>query len=149
MTGQRLHYDRIAPQARAALLGVEAYLRGSGLDQTIIELVKLRASQINRCGFCLDMHSKAARQFGETEQRIYVLDGWRESTLYTPREQAALAWTEALTNLPEAGAPDSVYEAMQAQFTEKEIVDITVLVAQINAWNRIAIAFRMQHPAAA
>lgn len=143
MGEQRLHFDRIAPQGYAALVGVETYLNGCGLDRGLMELVKLRASQINGCGFCLDLHSKTARRLGESEQRIFVLGGWRESMLYTPRERAALAWAEALTNLPAAGAPDHLYATMRSQFNDKEITDLSILVAQINSWNRVAMASGM------
>ena len=143
---ERLNYEKIAPAAIDALLGVENYVLQSGLEASLIDLVKLRVSQINGCAFCMDMHSKAARQDGETEQRLYVLNGWREAALYTPRERAALAWTEALTLLPESQAPDSDYEPLGAHFSDKEIVDLTVLIAQINTWNRLAVGLRRQLP---
>jgi len=142
----RLDGYKVAPAAIKALVGVETYIQGSGLEQGLIELVKMRASQINGCAYCLDMHSKDARRHGETEQRLYLLNAWRESRLYTPRERAALAWTESLTLVAETNAPDDVYDALKAQFTEKEIVDLTTLVGMINLWNRIAIGFRYQHP---
>ena len=143
---QRLDAYKIAPAAYKALVGVETYIQTSGLEHSLIELVKMRASQINGCAFCLDMHSKDARRAGETEQRLYLLNAWRESRLYTPRERAALAWTEALTLIAQSQAPDDVYAALKTQFTEKEIVDLTTLVAMINVWNRVSIGFRNQHP---
>jgi AhpD family alkylhydroperoxidase len=146
MTELRLPYGRIAPGARDAVLGVEKYIETCGLEKTLIELVKMRASQINRCGFCLDMHSKDARRRGETEQRLYLLSGWEESSLYTARERAALCWTEALTNVAETGAPDSAYQPLREHFTEKEIVDLTLLIGTINLWNRLGVGFRLQHP---
>ena len=106
----------------------------------------MRASQINGCAFCLDMHAKDARKAGESEARLYLLPAWRESPLYTARERAALAWTEALTLVAEKGAPDALYEELKRHFNEKEIVDLTVLIGTINAWNRLAIAFRNVHP---
>ncbi len=111
-----------------------------------MELVKIRASQINGCAFCLDMHTVAARKRGETEQRLYLLDAWSDSPLYSERERAALAWTEALTRLPETRAPDDVYQALKAQFTEEEQVTLTLLIVAINGWNRIQVGFRAVHP---
>jgi len=146
MHAERLLPAAVAPEAYQALAGVERYIRGCGLEHALVELVKLRASQINGCAFCLDMHTKDARQHGETEQRLYVLSGWRESRLYSPRERAALAWTESVTNIARSQAPDSDYQALRAHFTDKEIVDLTVLVGLINVWNRIAIGMRFIHP---
>jgi len=143
---QRLDAYKTAPGAYKALVGVETYIQGSGLEHSLIELVKMRASQINGCAFCLDMHSKDARRAGETEQRLYLLNAWRESRLYTPRERAALAWTESLTLVAQTQAPDDVYAEVKFEFTEKEIVDLTTLIGMINLWNRIAIGFRNQHP---
>jgi AhpD family alkylhydroperoxidase len=119
-----------------------------GLEESLMELVKIRASQINGCAFCLDMHTAAARNRGETEQRLYLLDAWRDSPLYSERERAALAWTEALTLLPETRAPDDVYRTLQAQFSEKEQVTLTLLIVAINGWNRIQVGFRAVHPVA-
>ena len=143
---QRLDAYKAAPAAYKALVGVETYIQNSGLEHSLIELVKMRASQINGCAFCLDMHSKDARRSGETEQRLYLLNAWRESRLYTPRERAALAWTESLTLVAQTQAPDDVYAEVKFEFTEKEIVDLTTLIGMINLWNRIAIGFRNQHP---
>ena len=146
MSMERLRYYEAAPGAVEAVRGVEAYLRACGLETSLIELVKMRASQINGCAFCLDMHSRAARKAGESEQRLYLLDAWEECALYTPRERAALAWTEAVTRIAETKAPDATYEAARAQFTDKELVDLTTLIGTINLWNRLAIGFRSQPP---
>jgi AhpD family alkylhydroperoxidase len=146
MTQQRLHTPKVAPDGYKALSGVESYLRQCGLERSLIELVKMRASQINGCAYCLDMHSKDARRAGESEQRLYLLSAWRESPLYTPRERAALAWTEAVTLIADTHAPDAAYDALRPHFSEKEIADLTILVGMINLWNRIAIGFRYEHP---
>ncbi|MGC2661243.1 MAG: carboxymuconolactone decarboxylase family protein [Bryobacteraceae bacterium] len=119
-----------------------------GLEESLMELVKIRASKINGCAFCLHMHTAAARKQGETEERLYPLDAWRESPLFSDRERAALGWTEALTLLPETHAPDNIYEALQAQFTEPEQVNLTFLIVAINGWNRIQVGFRAVHPVA-
>lgn len=145
MSHQRLPLNA-SPGAYAAVSGVEAYIQRCGLEPSLIELVKMRASQINGCAFCLDMHSKDARRRGETEQRLYLLNAWRESPAYTDRERAALAWTEALTLIAETHAPDDAYEQVRAQFDEKELVDLSTLIGLINLWNRLAIGFRSQHP---
>lgn len=137
-------YDA-APDAMNVMYGVENYIKNCGLEPSLFELVKLRASQINGCTFCLDMHSKDARRQGESEQRLYLLSGWRESSLYTPRERAALAWTEALTLVAETRAPGSVFAEMRKYFDETEATNLTLLICQINSWNRIAIGFRYQH----
>jgi AhpD family alkylhydroperoxidase len=147
MTQQRLASRQISPDGYKALVGVENYVRQSGLEQRLIELVKMRASQINGCAYCLDMHSRDARRAGETEQRLYLLDAWHETSLYTPREQAALAWTDAVTRIADTHAPDDVYEGLRSHFSEKEIADLTLVVGMINLWNRLAISFRNQ-PAA-
>ncbi len=138
---------QLAPDAYKALGGVEAYLHNSGLEHSLIELVKMRASQINGCAFCLNMHSADARKGGETEQRLYLLNAWRETTWYTPRERAALAWTEHLTKVSTDGAPDSAYNELAELFSPKEVVDLTLLIGQINLWNRIAIGTGMHPPA--
>jgi AhpD family alkylhydroperoxidase len=142
MDEQRLSAPKIAPDGYKALRGVEAYLHHCGLEKPLIELVKMRASQINGCAYCLDMHSKDARRAGETEQRLYLLNAWHEASIYTPRERAALAWTEALTHVAETHAPDDVYESLRPHFSEKEIVDLTILIGMINLWNRLAIGMR-------
>jgi AhpD family alkylhydroperoxidase len=143
---QRLDAYAVAPDAINAVRGIEAYIRGCGLEPSLIELVKMRASQINGCAFCLDMHSRDARKRGETEQRLYLLDAWREVPLYSPRERAALAWTEALTRVADTHAPDEDYAELRRHFSEKEIVDLTTLIGTINLWNRLAIGFRAQPP---
>lgn len=144
MTVQRLQYKKIAPQAYRAVSGVETYIQNCGLEKSLIELVKMRASQINRCAFCLDMHGRDARRNGETEQRFYVLNGWEESALYSPRERAALAWTESVTLVAATGAPDEAYAPLRQHFSEKEIVDLTVLIGLINMWNRLGVGFRLE-----
>ena len=121
-------------------------VENAGLEKSLLELVKMRSSQINHCAFCLDMHSKDARKNGETEQRLYLLNGWRESPLYSDRERAALAWTEALTLISETQAPDADYEALKQHFTEEEMVQLTLMIVTINSWNRIAVGFRQVHP---
>jgi AhpD family alkylhydroperoxidase len=143
---QRLDYRAAAPPAYEAVAGVEAYIRNSGLEHSLIELVKMRASQINRCAYCLDRHSKDARRHEETEQRLYLLNAWQEASVYSPRERAALGWTDALTLLPTTAAPDVDYEALRDHFTDREIVDLTVLIGLINLWNRLGVGFRLQHP---
>jgi AhpD family alkylhydroperoxidase len=135
-----------APKAFEGMRASEAYLHQSGLEHSLIELVKTRASQINGCAFCLHMHTADALKAGEDAKRLFLLDAWRESNLYTPRERAALGWTEALTKVSETHAPDEDYAALKAQFSEKEMADLTLLIATINAWNRIAIGFRNAHP---
>ncbi len=125
-----------------AMLGLAGPVRRSGLEPALLELVKIRASQINGCGYCLDMHTKDARAHGETEQRLYLLSAWREANCYTDRERAALAWTEAVTRLEHQDVPDPVYEQARAQFTEEELVALTLAIVQINGWNRLSIAFR-------
>ena len=149
MTTQRLRALNIAPEAYAALQNVEKYLEKSGLDRKLAHLVKMRASQINGCAYCLDMHSRDARKLGESEQRLYLLDAWHESSLFDARERAALAWTDALTRIDRTHAPDADFEALRAHFSEKEIVDLTVLIGMINLWNRVAIGFRNEFSASA
>jgi AhpD family alkylhydroperoxidase len=142
----RLNPYQVAPESMQPMIDFEQSIQSSGLERSLIELVKTRASQINGCAFCLHMHTRDARAHGETEARLYLLDAWRESPLYTDRERAALAWTEAVTLVAETRVPDDVYEIVRQQFNEKEIVKLTMLVAAINAWNRIAISFRSVHP---
>ena len=132
----------VAPQAYRAMAGLEIYLRGCGLEKPLLELVKMRASQINGCAFCLDMHWKDARAAGETEQRLYGLDAWEESPYYTDRERAALLWTDSVTRVAQTHVPDEVYEKVRPHFNDKELVDLTVAIATINAWNRLSIATR-------
>lgn len=138
-------YDE-APGAIAVMYGVEKYINDCGLERSLIELVKMRVSQINGCAFCLDMHSKDARKNNETEQRLYLLNAWRESSLYSARERAALAWTEALTSIASTHAPDAVFADLREHFTEVEMANLTLSICQINSWNRFAIGFRYQHP---
>ena len=140
----RIPFAKVAPGVVEAMLNLEKYLAGCGLEESLLQLVKMRASQINGCAYCLDMHSKDARAGGETEQRLYLLDAWREAPFYTERERAALAWTEALTKISESQAPDEVYEMVREQFKEKELVDLTLAIAAINSWNRFAIGFRSE-----
>lgn len=138
----RLDPRRAAPKAMQALLGVQTHVNASGLDHGLLELVKYRASQLNGCAWCMDMHTKDARAGEETEQRLYLLSAWRECPFYTERERAALAWTEAVTRLADGGVSDEVFAAARAQFSEQELVDLTVAVIAINGWNRINVAFR-------
>ena len=138
----RIDYRRHGQEALKSLLELEKYIANSGLDHKLIHLLKMRASQINGCAYCIDMHSIDARAGGETEQRLYELDAWRETPFYTDRERAALAWTEAITNVAQTHVPDDVYEEVKKQFNEKEIVDLTLVASVINTWNRIAIATR-------
>ncbi|MGI9387491.1 MAG: carboxymuconolactone decarboxylase family protein [Methyloligellaceae bacterium] len=137
-------YDA-APEAMTVMYAVENYIDNSGLEKSLIELVKMRASQINGCAFCLDMHGRDARKNGDTEQRLFLLDAWRESSLFSPRERAALAWTEALTSISSTHAPDAVFEDFADHFTNEEATNLTLVICQINSWNRIAIGFRYQH----
>jgi len=124
------------------MAGLEAYIRNSGLEPSLLELIKLRASQINGCAYCIDMHTKDARAGGETEQRLYGLTAWRETPFYSERERAALKWTEALTLISETHAPDEVYEEARKHFSEVEMVNLTMAIVTINSWNRLAIGFR-------
>src|SRR5579871_6690621 len=135
----RLNPYQAAPGAMKALMALETEVQHSGLDPTLVELVKIRASQINGCAFCLHMHTRDARARGETEERLYLLDAWRESPLYSDRERAALAWTEALTLVSTTHAPDADYAGLAPHFTDREKVVLTLLITTINAWNRIAI----------
>jgi AhpD family alkylhydroperoxidase len=139
---ERIHYTKVSPGAYHALLGLEKYLHECGLEERLLHLIKLRTSQINGCAYCLDMHWKDLRAIGETEQRLYSLDAWRESPYYSERERAALAWAESVTRVSETHVPDEVYEEAKQQFSEKELADLTVAVTTINAWNRLAIAAR-------
>ena len=142
---ERLDYKKASPGAFQAMLGLEKYVRQtSGLEHSLLELVKMRVSQINGCAYCLDMHSKDARAAGETEQRLYVLPAWRETDFYTERERAALAWAEALTQLAGHEVSDELYEQVHRQFDDKAIVDLTLAIIGINGWNRLAIPFRAE-----
>jgi AhpD family alkylhydroperoxidase len=138
----RINYSKYAPEAQKALYALERYIATCGLDHKLIHLIKMRASQINGCAFCIDMHSKDARAIGETEQRLYELNAWRETPFYTDAERAALEWTESLTLVSETHVPDEVYESVRKHFSEKEIVDLTLIAGMINLWNRLAISVR-------
>lgn len=139
----RLNIQKIEPAAYRAMSALEMYVRKSPrLEPALLELVRLRASQINGCAYCIDMHSKDARAHGENEQRLYALNAWRETPFYTDRERAALAWTEALTLISEDHAPDPVYAEVREHFNEEELVDLSLAIVAINGWNRLAIGFR-------
>jgi len=136
-----IDYRKAAPEGIAALLGLESYVRRCGLDAPLLELLRTRASQINGCAYCIDMHTKDARAQGEIEQRLYALPAWRETPFYSERERAALAWTEALTKIADNGVPDEDYKLARKQFTERELVDLSLAIIAINGWNRLAIPF--------
>jgi AhpD family alkylhydroperoxidase len=140
----RLDYRQFRPEPLQALLAMEKYLAGCGFEHKFMHLLKLRASQINGCAYCIDMHWLDARAAGETEQRLYSLDAWREAPFYDARERAALAWIEAVTLVADSHVPDAVYEEARNTFSEQELVDLTYLAVAINAWNRLAIATRAQ-----
>ncbi len=140
---QRLNYQTASPDAFRAMLQMEKQVHHSGLEASLLELVKTLASQLNGCAWCLDMHTKDARAAGESEQRLYLLAAWRDAPIYTPRERAALAWTEAVTQLAAArDVPDAVYEEARRHFDEKALVDLTLAIIAINGWNRLNVAFR-------
>ena len=138
----RMNFHQAAPDTIKALSTLEAQVQSSGLEQSLIELIKTRASQINGCAYCINMHAEDARKRGETEQRLHFLNAWREAPVYTDRERAALAWTEAVTLISETHAPDDVYAEVRMHFSDAETVNLTMLIATINAWNRLAISFR-------
>ena len=142
MRPMRLDYRRVLPAAGRAMTQLERVIDASGLEPKLRELVKLRASQINGCAYCVDMHTKDARAIGEDEQRLHLVAVWREAPVFTTRERAALAWTEALTLLSETGAPDDVYDAMTNEFDPAEQVALTLAIVAINGWNRLAVGFR-------
>ena len=142
----RLNPFKFAPDTVKAAQAFEQHLANSGLEQSLYHLVKTRASQINGCAFCIHMHTRDARAHGETEERLYLLDAWRESPLYSDRERAALAWTDALTLISETHAPDDVYDEVRKHFSEQETVNLTMLIGMINLWNRFAIGMRNVHP---
>jgi AhpD family alkylhydroperoxidase len=139
---QRIDYYSAAPKAVEAMRGLQAQVDASGLEHALIELVKTRASQINGCAYCVDMHTRDARKAGESEERLYALAVWRESPCFSPRERAALAWCEAVTLVSHDHVPDAVFAEARAQFSEKELVDLTFAVIAINGWNRLAVSFR-------
>jgi AhpD family alkylhydroperoxidase len=138
----RIEIGKVAPHAYRAMAGLQSYVTNSGLEPALLELVKTRASQINGCAYCIDMHTKDARSLGESEQRLYALAAWRETPFFSDRERAALAWAEALTLISESHAPDDVYQEARQQFSEQEIVDLSMAIVAINGWNRLAIGFR-------
>ena len=137
----RLDWRKISPEGMKAMLDLQHVVDKSNLDHKLLELVKIRASQINGCAYCLDMHTKDAIALGENPQRLHVVAAWREAPFYSPRERAALAWCEALTQISENGAPDSVYKEVESLFTQQEIVDLTIAIVAINGWNRFAVGF--------
>lgn len=139
----RLNAQKVSPAAYAAMVSLETFVRkASKLEPSLVELVRMRASQINGCAYCIDMHSKDARSEGETEQRLYALAAWRETPFFTARERAALAWTEALTLIAEGHVPDDIFESAKQSFSDEELVNLTLAVIAINGWNRFAISFR-------
>jgi AhpD family alkylhydroperoxidase len=140
----RIDITRVSPKATQAMLKLQKYVHDSSLEYSLIELVKMRASQINGCAYCLDMHSKDARAAGETEQRLYALNAWREAPFYSDRERAALEWTEALTLVADNHVPHDVFDVASENFTEQELVDLSLAVVAINGWNRLSIAFRAE-----
>ena len=142
----RVNFHQAAPDTINALRALETQVQGSGLEQSLIELVKIRASQINGCAYCINMHTQDARKHGETEQRLYLLNAWREAPAYSDRERAALAWTEAVTLISKTHAPNDVYDELRGHFSEAETVNLTMLIATINAWNRLAISLRAVPP---
>ena len=139
---QRINFVHTSPRGLQAMLGLQGYVNKSGLEHALLELVKMRVSQINGCAYCLDMHFKDARAAGETEQRLYLLNAWRETSLYSERERAALEWTESLTLVSESHVPEAVYAAARAQFSEEELVNLSLAIVATNGWNRLQIAFR-------
>lgn len=141
---RRIDLEDVAPGATRAMLALERYVRSSGLEPELLELVKLRGSYLNGCAYCVDMHTKDARARGEAEQRLYAVPVWRETPFFTPRERAALAWTEAVTELGRAGVPDALFEEVREHFTDAELVNLTMAVIAINGWNRLAVSFRAE-----
>jgi AhpD family alkylhydroperoxidase len=139
---QRLNYGKVAPEGIRALSELDAYVRSSGLDPRLIDLVKTRASQLNRSAYCIDKHTKDARASGETEQRLYALSAWQETPFYTDRERAVLAWTDAVTLVSQGPVPDAIYQEVRRHLSEKELVDLTLALVAINGWNRLGISFR-------
>jgi AhpD family alkylhydroperoxidase len=142
----RMNVYKAAPELMKALTALDSAVHAAGLEPTLMELVKTRASQINGCAYCIYVHTRDARAKGETEQRLYMLDAWRESTLYSDRERAALAWAESLTLISQNHAPDALFADTLAAFGEADLAKLTLLIVTINVWNRIAISFRSQHP---
>ena len=139
----RINAFTASPKAYQAMAALEQFVDSCGLERPLLELLKMRASQINGCAYCLDTHSKDARALGETEQRLYALNAWRDAPFYSERERAALEWTEAITLISETHAPDDVYERVSKQFSPEELTNLTLAIATINSWNRLCIAFRV------
>jgi AhpD family alkylhydroperoxidase len=140
----RIDYHYASPRAIEAMYGLQRYVNDASIEHSLLELVKMRASQVNGCAHCLEMHAKDALAAGETAERLLLLDAWREAPFYTPRERAALEWTEALTLVHEGHVPDEVYESVRQHFTEEELVDLSLAIVAINGWNRLAIGFRAE-----
>jgi AhpD family alkylhydroperoxidase len=141
---KRINPYKVAPGIYTAMAALQHYVNNCGLEASLFDLVKLRASQINGCAYCIDMHTKDARAAGETEQRLYLLDAWREAPFYSERERAALEWTEALAKITEGHVPDGVYIRVKAHFSDEELANLSLAIATINSWNRIGIAFRVE-----
>jgi AhpD family alkylhydroperoxidase len=141
---QRIDFTHVSPAVMKAMYGMQSTVDHSGLEHSLIELLKLRASQINGCGYCIDMHTKDALAAGETAQRLFLLDAWREAPFYTARERAALLWCETLTLIAERGAPDDVYEEVRKEFTDEEIVNLSLAIVTINGWNRFCIGLGVE-----
>lgn len=140
----RLNYNEVAPGALRAMMGLEKYVHQSDLESSLVELVKMRASQLNECAYCIDMHSKDARKAGETEQRLYALSAWRETPFFSERERAALEWTEALTKLSSTHITDELYDSVKKHFSDEEMVVLTMSIIAINGWNRLGVGFRSE-----
>lgn len=144
----RMNYREAAPELLKAVLALNGAVDRCGLERSLLHLVKLRASQINGCSFCVDMHSREARDDGESEQRLYLVAAWKESPLFSGRERAALAWTETVTRIADGGVPDALYDAARAEFSEEDLAKLTIAVGMINTWNRICVSFHVVHPVA-
>ncbi|MGH9344894.1 MAG: carboxymuconolactone decarboxylase family protein [Terriglobia bacterium] len=140
----RIVPEKVAPGARDALYGLQKYIHASGLEPSVLNLIDLRASQLNGCAYCVDMHTKDARSLGETEQRLYAVSVWRDTPFFTERERAALEWTEAVTQLHGGSVPDQIFQSVRPHFSDKELVDLTLAIVAINGWNRLNIAFRRE-----
>lgn len=140
----RLNYSEVSPGALKAMMGLEKYVHQSDLESSLVELVKMRASQLNECAYCIDMHSKDARKAGETEQRLYALSAWRETPFFSERERAALEWTEALTKLSSTHVSDELYDSVKKHFSDEEMVVLTMSIVAINGWNRLGVGFRSE-----
>ncbi|MGS1093698.1 carboxymuconolactone decarboxylase family protein [Aquamicrobium terrae] len=143
---QRLDFFAAAPELMKSVIALNQAVEKCGLERSLLHLIKLRASQINGCSFCVDMHSREARQDGESEQRLYLVAAWKESPLFTARERAALAWVETVTQVADAGVPDDLYAATLEHFSEQELVKLTVATGMINTWNRLCVSFHALHP---